>query len=86
MNKLILVITLALISEIKSEDFKNETKIVGGDLIQISTVPYQASLSYDGKFICGASIISTKYLLSAAHCRKSFNSCDFYSMCEHICT
>jgi secreted trypsin-like serine protease len=76
MNKLILVITLALISEIKSEDVENGTKIVGGDLIEISAVPYQASLSYDGKFICGASIISTKYLLSAAHCMwgKKFNS------------
>lgn len=69
MNKLILVITLALISELKSED-ENETKIVGGDLIEISAVPYQASLAYDGKFMCGASIISTKFLLTAAHCMK----------------
>lgn len=68
MNKLILLIALALISKIKSED-ENDTKIVGGDLIEISAVPYQASLSYDGKFICGASIISTKYLLTASHCR-----------------
>lgn len=75
MNKLILVITtLALVCEIKSEEFQNETKIVGGDLIDISAVPYQASLAYGGEFICGASIISTKALLTAAHCELHFNS------------
>lgn len=67
MNKLLFLV-ITLISGIKSEDLKNETKIVGGDLIEISAVPYQASLAYEGKFICGASIISTKFLLSAAHC------------------
>lgn len=72
MNKLILVFTLALISGIKSEEAKNETKIVGGDLIEISAVPYQAALSYDGKFICGASIIAKQFLLTAAHCNYIF--------------
>lgn len=84
MNKLILVITLALISKIKSEEFKNETKIVGGELIEITTVPYQASLAYDKKFICGASIISTKYLLTAAHCTESLNMILTFSSCASI--
>jgi secreted trypsin-like serine protease len=47
----------------------DETKIVGGNLIDISKAPYQASLAYDDQFFCGASIISTQYLLTAAHCK-----------------
>lgn len=57
-------------SEEEVEEISNGTKIVGGDLIDISEVPYQASLSYDKTFICGASIISASFLLTAAHCEK----------------
>lgn len=53
---------------------ESENKIVGGDLIDISDAPYQAALLYSGSFICGASIISTKYLLTAAHCVDEYKT------------
>ncbi|KAL1400247.1 hypothetical protein pipiens_007588 [Culex pipiens pipiens] len=42
--------------------------IVGGDPTTIDAFPYQLSLRYAGNHICGASIISNKWALSAAHC------------------
>lgn len=42
-------------------------RIVGGDITDIGEVPYQASL-YDGKHVCGGTIISKGAVLTAAHC------------------
>lgn len=43
-------------------------RIVGGYEIDITEVPYQASLQYSGSHFCGGCIISTRWILSAAHC------------------
>lgn len=43
-------------------------RIVGGFRVDISQVPWQASLQLEGSHKCGASIISDKWLLTAAHC------------------
>lgn len=67
---LVLLVPLLICGEIKSES----DKIVGGDVISISDAPYQAALLYSGNFVCGASIISTKYLLSAAHCVQDYKN------------
>lgn len=45
----------------------NNSRIVGGAEINISSAPYQASLQFFGFHICGGSIISNKYILTAAH-------------------
>lgn len=45
-----------------------EGRIVGGFPIDIKQVPWQASMQRNGKHACGASIISDKWLLTAAHC------------------
>ncbi|XP_065089808.1 chymotrypsin-1-like, partial [Ochlerotatus camptorhynchus] len=42
--------------------------IIGGDTTTIESYPYQLSLRNGGVHICGASIISDKWSLSAAHC------------------
>lgn len=44
------------------------TKIVGGDLITISEVPYFGSIFYKNRHLCGSSLISNQWVLSAAHC------------------
>ncbi|XP_055590619.1 trypsin-1-like [Uranotaenia lowii] len=44
--------------------------IVGGFPIEIAKVPYQVSLQIDGSHLCGGSIISSKWILTAAHCTK----------------
>lgn len=43
-------------------------KIVGGDLTKIDEVPYFASILYRNDHLCGASIISDEWIISAAHC------------------
>lgn len=72
MNILAVGIILVVISEIKGQELEppsnNGSKIVGGFVINISDAPYQASLAHKQIFICGASIISTRHLLTAAHC------------------
>lgn len=67
---LVVLVPLLICSEIKCES----DKIVGGNLISISEAPYQAALLYSGSFICGASIISSKYLLTAAHCVQEYKN------------
>ncbi|KAJ9591595.1 hypothetical protein L9F63_001866 [Diploptera punctata] len=43
-------------------------RIVGGSTTTIASYPYQLSLRYGGSHICGASIISANWALTAAHC------------------
>nr|AAT81428.1 trypsin precursor MDP5A [Mayetiola destructor] len=43
-------------------------RIVGGFEIDIKDVPWQVSLQTNGSHFCGGSIISSKWILTAAHC------------------
>lgn len=52
---------------ISSRGFK--PRIIGGSNAKITDFPYQASLRLGGTYhLCGGSIISEKYILTAAHC------------------
>ncbi|XP_023161602.2 trypsin beta-like [Drosophila hydei] len=44
------------------------TRIVNGVRISCQRAPYQAALRYEGQFICGGSILSRYWILTAAHC------------------
>lgn len=46
----------------------SKTRIVGGKETTISEVPYLVYLRQNGYFICGGSLISSRAVLSAAHC------------------
>lgn len=46
----------------------NITRIVGGKQVKIRQVPWQIALYKNGYFICGGSIISVNWVLTAAHC------------------
>lgn len=53
----------------------NIDKITGGSVANIGSLPWMALLQYqdnDGvkSFKCGGSLISPKYVLTAAHCAK----------------
>ncbi|KAJ4432547.1 hypothetical protein ANN_21170 [Periplaneta americana] len=43
-------------------------RIVGGTTTTITNFPYQLSLRYSGSHICGASIISANWAVTAGHC------------------
>ncbi|KAH8302849.1 hypothetical protein KR044_011201, partial [Drosophila immigrans] len=44
------------------------TRIVHGRRIACQRAPYQAALHYKGLFMCGGSILSRHWILTAAHC------------------
>lgn len=44
------------------------SRIVGGEVIPIASAPYQVSLQYKAQHMCGGSIISRSFILTAAHC------------------
>lgn len=48
--------------------FKGDGRIVGGFPITIERTPYQVSIQYRNYHICGGSIISAGFVLTAAHC------------------
>ncbi|XP_058822133.1 trypsin 3A1-like [Topomyia yanbarensis] len=43
-------------------------KIIGGHKVDVKNFPYQLSLRSNGNHICGASVISRNWALTAAHC------------------
>nr|KAF6383975.1 transmembrane serine protease 15 [Pipistrellus kuhlii] len=43
-------------------------KIVGGNNAKEGAWPWLTALSYNGKLLCGASLVSNAWLVSAAHC------------------
>ncbi|XP_069129995.1 chymotrypsin-1-like [Argopecten irradians] len=48
--------------------FGIQSKIVGGRETTISQHPWQAALNVNGNFICGAIILASNFVLTAAHC------------------
>lgn len=53
------------------------TKIVGGAQAKPNSWPWQIQITYYGQHFCGASIISSDWILSAAHCFKGFDASGF---------
>ncbi|XP_044258955.1 transmembrane protease serine 9-like [Tribolium madens] len=61
------IIILSLVLTVNGAP-KFDGRIVGGRSTTIEEYPYQVSLHYYGFHICGGSIISPDYVITAAHC------------------
>lgn len=50
---------------------RNVQKILGGAVTPISEVPYVTALLQDNDIFCAGSILSSLFVVSAAHCLKA---------------
>lgn len=46
----------------------SQARITGGSSAVPGQWPWQVSIVYDGTHVCGGSLVSEKWVLSAAHC------------------
>lgn len=44
------------------------TRIVGGNMSLLAQWPWQASLQFQGYHLCGGSVITPLWVVTAAHC------------------
>uniref|UniRef100_A0A671KVC5 Transmembrane protease serine 13-like n=1 Tax=Sinocyclocheilus anshuiensis TaxID=1608454 RepID=A0A671KVC5_9TELE len=53
---------------------QSASRIIGGSTSQLGQWPWQVSLHYSGSHVCGGSLVSPDFVVSAAHCFKGLNS------------
>ncbi|XP_044262513.1 trypsin-3-like isoform X2 [Tribolium madens] len=68
MSQVVLVLVSSVSCNPQENNFLVKNRIVGGDEVDISEVPWQVALQNNGNHFCGGSIISEKYVVTAAHC------------------
>lgn len=49
-------------------DNKEVQRIIGGRTTSIDEAPYMAAVLRNGQLVCGGSIVSIRFVVSAAHC------------------
>ncbi|XP_023317131.1 trypsin-1-like [Trichogramma pretiosum] len=67
-SALLLVATAANAASIKQVAVPPNGRIYGGEAVVIESYPYQVSIEYGDKHMCGGSIIDKEWILTAGHC------------------
>ncbi|KAF7651098.1 hypothetical protein LDENG_00116020, partial [Lucifuga dentata] len=57
-----------------------QSRIVGGNLSQTGQFPWQVSLHFRNEHLCGGSMITSRWILTAAHCVFGFDDPDKWSV------
>ena len=69
------------LSEKEKEDcLAMEGKIVGGKISYPKSWPYTVAISRDGTFICGGTILSPDWVITAGHCVYGYEKGYFYTV------
>ena len=67
--KLLVAASLAILVRVSSSAHLNPAYIIGGhDVAKPGTYPFMASIIQNGHHLCGAALISKRWLISASHC------------------
>ncbi|XP_014643279.1 PREDICTED: trypsin-like [Ceratotherium simum simum] len=69
MKIIIFLMFLEIAGALPKNGDNDDDKIVGGYTCDINALPYQVSL-YAGSHLCGGALISSQWVLSAAHCYR----------------
>uniref|UniRef100_A0A1A9X0W1 Peptidase S1 domain-containing protein n=1 Tax=Glossina brevipalpis TaxID=37001 RepID=A0A1A9X0W1_9MUSC len=66
---------IVLLRSIRSVELLNNAsgRIVGGEATTIADAGFMVSLRVSNKFICGGSLLTNEYVITAAHCVKGFS-------------
>ncbi|KAM6934114.1 transmembrane protease serine 3 [Xenentodon cancila] len=56
------------------------SRIVGGNISELGQFPWQVSLHFRSEHLCGGSIISTFWILTAAHCVYGFENSSLWTV------
>ncbi|CAK1589513.1 unnamed protein product [Parnassius mnemosyne] len=66
------------------KDFSNNNRIIGGGAAAIDEYPWLVLLEYEnGDTLCGGSLITKKFILTAAHCIKRSSEPKFARLAEY---
>lgn len=70
----VFIISYILLLQVSAVFLQIESRIVGGIPTTIRSVPYLVQILNNGKYYCGGTLVSNRFVVTAAHCVKGKNA------------